>query len=359
MEKLHRFSYSMQQHQLDRGSFSSAATYSPYGAGSTGGLEQQSESSLDGSLLASPRRTSSSSTLTQLNWLIDGLPEMYDDGDAEMEGGVMDDLAVEKLINEGGRPPSQLMFPSLHRMGQLIMNRLQGAKCLLVTFHHIFIYSGRYGVRKHCSRLVVRPPIGCESLLNEPEAVVLDLPELLCRGQYSADDCKDKDADITNQNNRYHQSSSSSSKIKEKNIDKVKKRSTMGVGADAFFVGEMELRRTVAFPIKDLSDATLQRWLGSQGQEGGHDSDSDSGRSCLRIDLESHVTPPYKGIFVQPNVRTRVLTCILFFDNVSNLSSNFSEYSSLHNLLFLSFQFPLPFIIINNSYSYKLSTTEI
>ena len=272
---------------------------------STNDYLQQSESSLDRSLLASPRRTSSSSTFTQLNWLIDGLPEMYDDGDADMEGGFMDDLAVEKLINEGGRPPSQLMFPSLHRMGQLIMNRLQGAKCLLVTFHHIFIYSGRYGVRKHCSRLVVRPPIGCESLLNEPEAVVLDLPELLCRGQYSADDCKDKDADMTIQNNRYHQSSSSSSKIKDENIDRVKKRSTIGVGADAFFVGEMELRRTIAFPIKDLSDATLQRWLG--GQDGGHDSS----RNCLRIDLESHVTPPYKGVSVQPNVRTHVCTCIL------------------------------------------------
>jgi hypothetical protein len=273
---------------------------------------QPSDINLSRSLLASPQRAPSSSTLTQLNWLIDGLPEMYDEGDADMEGGLMDDLAVEKLINEGGRPPSQLVFPSLHRMSQLIMNRLQGAKCLVVTFNHIFVYSGRYGVRKHCSRLVVRPPVGCDALLSEPEAVVLDLPELLDRGQYSAED-----ADITTESNRNHQFSSQSqssaaatlrmkvnSSDKDKDKDKVKKRSSLGVGADAFFVGEMELKRTITFPIKNLSDAVLQGWLTGQeeGDEGG--TGSSSGRGCLRIDLESHITPPYKGVSVQANVRT-------------------------------------------------------
>lgn len=268
---------------------------------------QPSDFNLSRSLLASPQRAPSSSTLTQLNWLIDGLPEMYDDGDADMEGGLMDDLAVEKLINEGGRPPSQLVFPSLHRMSQLIMNRLQGAKCLVVTFNHIFVYSGRYGVRKHCSRLVVRPPVGCDALLNEPEAVVLDLPELLDRGLYC-----NEDADMTTQTNRNIQISSQSSsasasvRMKANSIDedKVKKRSSLGVGADAFFVGEMELNRTITFPIKDLSDAVLQGWLRGQEEGGESCSGSGSGRGCLRIDLESHITPPYKGVSVQSNVRT-------------------------------------------------------
>jgi hypothetical protein len=281
---------------------------------------QPSDFNLSRSLLASPQRAPSSSTLTQLNWLIDGLPEMYDEGDADMEGGLMDDLAIEKLINEGGRPPSQLVFPSLHRMSQLIMDRLQGAKCLVVTFSHIFVYSGRYGVRKHCSRLVVRPPVGCDALLNEPEAIVLDLPELLDRGQYLNDD-----ADLTTQTNRNspfssQSSSSASASIRmkanssDKDKDRVKKRSSLGVGADAFFVGEMELNRTITFPIKDLSDAVLQGWLRGQEEGGGSGSGSSSGsgRGCLRIDLESHITPPYKGVSVQANVRTYILTVHAF-----------------------------------------------
>jgi hypothetical protein len=283
---------------------------------------QPSDFNLSRSLLASPQRAPSSSTLTQLNWLIDGLPEMYDDGDADMEVGLMDDLAVEKLINEGGRPPSQLVFPSLHRMSQLIMNRLQGAKCLVVTFSHIFVYSGRYGVRKHCSRLVVRPPVGCDALLNEPEAIVLDLPELLDRGHYC-----NEDADLTTQSNRNSPFSSQSSssaaaaaalrmKVNshDKDKDRLKKRSSLGVGADAFFVGEMELNRTITFPIKDLSDAVLQGWL--RGQEEGDETGSGSGRGCLRIDLESHITPPYKGVSVQSNVRTYIhtdSTCLPMF----------------------------------------------
>ena len=61
-----------------------------------------------------------------------------------MKGGPLDDLAINKLINEGGKPPSQLIFPSLYYMTQDIMNRLQDVKCLIITFNHFFIYGTKY-----------------------------------------------------------------------------------------------------------------------------------------------------------------------------------------------------------------------
>ena len=46
--------------------------------------------------------------LTQIDWLIRGIPEAYE------EDFEIDDEAVEKLLKEGGNPPSQLVFPSYH-----------------------------------------------------------------------------------------------------------------------------------------------------------------------------------------------------------------------------------------------------
>jgi hypothetical protein len=234
------------------------------------------------------------SALTQLDWLIRGLPEAYDDDDTDMSGRPLDDLAVEKLIREGGLPPSQLVFPSLHAVGQQIMKRLQGAKCLVVTFNHVFVYSARYGVRRHCSRLVVRPPEGCRSSGNEPESIVLELPELLGRIAYKeeeASEVKGKSKAISRGLGPTPGPTASASADKNR-FQRTKIRASVGVGLgpDAFFVGGADLQRTVQFPIEGLSDRVLQGWL--QGGQGG----------SLRIDLESHVTPPYKGVSVQPNV---------------------------------------------------------
>jgi hypothetical protein len=237
------------------------------------------------------------STLTQLDWLIRGLPEAYDDEDTDMSGRPLDDLAVEKLIREGGLPPSQLVFPSLHAVSQQIMKRLQGAKCLVVTFNHIFVYSARYGVRRHCSRLVVRPPEGCRSSGNEPESIVLELPELLGRIAYKEEEAaevKGKSKALSKglgPTNSPHAIASASAEKGRFQRTKIRASVGVGLGPDAFFVGGTDLQRTVQFPIEGLSDRVLQRWL--QGGQGG----------SLRIDLESHVTPPYRGVSVQPNVR--------------------------------------------------------
>ena len=248
------------------------------------GPDPQSSFQIKGQL---GNRTAPNSALNQLDWLIRGLPEAYDDEDTDMTGRPLDDLAVEKLIREGGLPPSQLVFPSLHAVGQQIMKRLQGAKCLVVTFNHVFVYSARYGVRRHCSRLLVRPPEGCRSSGNEPESIVLELPELLGRIAHK----EEETVEVRGKSTAFSRGQGPSPSAEKSRFLRPKKRASVGVGPDAFFVGGADLQRTVQFPIEGLSDRVLQGWL--QGGQGG----------SLRIELESHVTPPYKGVSVQPNVR--------------------------------------------------------
>ena len=242
------------------------------------------------------------STLAQLEWLIRGVPEAYDDEDTDMNGCTLDDLAIERLIMEGGKPPSQLVFPSIHAIGQQIMDKLQGAKYLEMTFNHIFVYSARYGVRKHCSCLVVRSPRGCRSYRTESESeigselgsecVTLDLPELLGRGHTKASDNNNGSRPAGTADRQKVQRSKASSGS----------GSGVGVGLDAFFVGEMELQRTIRFPIEKISDQILKGWLrgGSERIDGENDSD----RDCLRIELHGYISPPHKSVSARPNVRT-------------------------------------------------------
>ena len=51
-----------------------------------------------------------------------------------------------------------------------------------------------------------------------------------------------------------------------------------GLGAEAYFVGEVELHRVVSFPLDHVNDAMLQAWL-RDGSEG-----------CVEIDLYRYVT---------------------------------------------------------------------
>lgn len=241
-------------------------------------------------------RNNPTSTLTQLDWLLRGLPEAYDDDDDDddldnyLRGGPLDDLAVEKLIKEGGKPPSQLVFPSLYSMGQQIMSRLQRAKCLAITLNHMIVYSSRYGIRRHCSRLLIRPPGGCITPENESEVIILDLPELLGRdlrkvrqhGNSTDEDrrkiaSRSKPFDVNcTKNNSYG--------LGEGGGKPLRKRAAVGVGPEAFFVGGIELQRTILLPLDTVTDKILQVWLRG-GKEG-----------CVCIELQGHITPPFTGI---------------------------------------------------------------
>ena len=78
------------------------------------------------------------------------------------------------------------------------MDRLQHAKCLVITFNHLLVYSAKYGVRRHCTKLVVRPPVGCihASTPNEPDAIQLMLPELIGRRKTALVEDEENDQEV-------------------------------------------------------------------------------------------------------------------------------------------------------------------
>ena len=91
----------------------------------------------------------------ELEWLLRGVPEAYDDD------VVIEDAVVDRLIKEGGAPPSQLHFPSLYATSQKTLLNLENAKMLSLTITELNIFSARFGVRKESSYLVIRCPTGC------------------------------------------------------------------------------------------------------------------------------------------------------------------------------------------------------
>ena len=205
-------------------------------------------------------------------------------------------------------------------MNQKIMDRLQHAKCLVITFNHLLVYSAKYGVRRHCTKLVVRPPVGCihATTPNEPDAMQLMLPELIGRRKTLVEDEENDQSGVSGVNTPSSRNSSQGSVHKDHQLgpskEKLKsiasKTSTSkstglcsskylrlisypfltynfpptsimpwdnvagaGLGAEAYFVGEVELHRVVSFPLDHINDAMLQAWL-RDGKEG-----------CVEIDL--------------------------------------------------------------------------
>ena len=258
-------------------------------------------------------RKDSTSTITQLDWLLRGLPEAYDDNDTDMNGLPLDDLAIEKLINEGGKPPSQLIFPSLYKINHNIMNKLQNSKCLIITFNHLFIYSSKFGIRKNCSRLIITAPKGCNCPENEPKGIILDLPELLGRNvPTNKEEDSLKSDGYQNSSRRGSErgsflgSARSSGKGSERGSEQgsehvVKRRASVGVGKEAFFVGGIDLNRTVLFPLDSITDKILQSCM-SGGEDGS-----------VRVELYGHLTSPYTGISARVSTHFNFLTFLLFY----------------------------------------------
>ena len=116
-----------------------------------------------------PRR----SHLDEVEWLLRGVPEIYDDD------AYIDDEVVDRLIQQGGLPPSQIAFPSLYEASQRTLKSLQDVKRLQVTITALTIHSARYGLRKHGSYIVIRCPSGCKGTSPdsaESRTVMVDLP---------------------------------------------------------------------------------------------------------------------------------------------------------------------------------------
>eukprot|EP01041_Mallomonas_annulata_P000450 gene450-811_t len=166
---------------------------------------------------------------TEIDWLLRGVSEIYDADDT-----ALDDEAVERLLKQGGLPPSQLIFPTLHYSAQKSMNKLNIIKALRITIQNIRIHSCRYGIRKN-------------DVIN---ARITDWREN-SSGKYNHNNSSN------NNNNDY----TGKGLLRE------------------FFVGNSTVNTTSTWTLK-LSDAVVGEWL-ANGANGG----------SVRIEIYSYLTP--------------------------------------------------------------------
>ena len=199
------------------------------------------------------------STSAQLDWLLRGLPEAYADE-------LPDDEAVEALLQEGGQPPSALLFPSLYASAQRSMDRLRHMRFLEIRLENFLLYSARYGIRRDCSHILVLPPRGCPIEVGEggskkPEGRMLMLPEL---------------SDVLNV---VSYGESGPKHAAHRQLSREDAAANKGMLRD-YFVGGIDLtHKEVTFRI-DLSDAILRHWIA-----GGRDG-------SVRVELHSFLQSP-------------------------------------------------------------------
>jgi hypothetical protein len=181
--------------------------------------------------------------IDDIDWLIRGVPEMYEDN-PEIE-----DIVVEKLLAEGGAPPSQLIFPSLYEVTQRVMDKLLTVNSLKLDIFHLSIFSAKNGIRRNCSFFLVKPPKGC-TLDFEPSYQTIPLPEL---------------------RETYDQMVVSNSLSKRQN----KKPSLKD-----YFVGNVDINKSLMFQVT-MSNAVALEWISGANDE-----------SNIVIELHSYLYPP-------------------------------------------------------------------
>ena len=191
------------------------------------------------------------SALTEIEWLLRGVPEVFDE-DVEV-----DDALVTRLLQQGGAPPSQLIFPSMQYATQRSMKRLESVRALRITITQIHINSYRCGVRKGCGFLLLHPPSGCLYDRTESPSTRVDLSAAFSPSSSHTDDSKRKFSD--------------SSRQWTPPDKKVAQRQ--------YISGDVNTHLTTIWPVQ-LSDAVLSQWLACE--RGG----------LCEVELYSFLTPP-------------------------------------------------------------------
>jgi hypothetical protein len=116
----------------------------------------------------------SPSKVNEVEWLLRGVPEVFED-DAYIE-----DEVVEKLIQEGGLPPSQLAFPSLYEASQRTLSGLRDIKKMQLTITGLMVASSRCGLRRHGSYMVIHCPSGCKGAVagaSDSRSITVEIPD--------------------------------------------------------------------------------------------------------------------------------------------------------------------------------------
>jgi hypothetical protein len=107
-----------------------------------------------------------------IDWLLRDVPEVFSAQDD------IEDEVVEKLLKQGGNPPSQLRLPSFYSHSQRQLEQLLCMKHLKITLSSLRIFSARFGFRKAKSYVVVTPPAGIQYSDAKLSKIRIDLPEL-------------------------------------------------------------------------------------------------------------------------------------------------------------------------------------
>lgn len=190
--------------------------------------------------------------------LLNGLPDLYDEDDPPI-----DDELIDKLLKQGGNPPSQLIFPSIYAANQRLMQRLQTCNRLEVSALNLMINSVKYGLRKDSTYIHIRPPLSgvvYAASSSNPAAMssrVVAIP---------LHDLKEK----------YIPRTTPISQINQKILKTDKKLSLQ-----EFFSGSIDLNDIRHdFPIQ-MTDKCLQDWLANRSSDD----------SCIRIELHSLLYP--------------------------------------------------------------------
>jgi hypothetical protein len=197
---------------------------------------------------------------TQVDWLLRGIPEAYDD---DM---IVDDEVVDRLINEGGLPPSQIAFPSLYSTNQHILNKLHNVKYLRFTINKINVFGTKFGVRKDNTYMVLHCPVGCSiknSLSSFENKMSISLSSYLLNSSNDIESNSNSNRFLTNNKNR-------SNRILK-----------------SYFVGSLPLSLEFVFDVQ-LTDSVIQEWL----RPVSNVSNKSGATSSIRIELYSNLLPP-------------------------------------------------------------------
>ena len=189
--------------------------------------------------------------LTQIEWLLRGLPDAYD---TEPE---YSDEAIQGIIKQGGNPPSAILFPSIYSATQRVMDKLMRCNGLQVSIQHLLVFSARFGLRRDSSHFILRPPLGVNASSEdkgaanamEPSSHFIALPEL----------------DDEQQQPIYSDTA-------------VRRKANKGLQRD-YFVGGIDLNHHHCFPLC-LTDKVVREWM-----EGGSDG-------CIQLILYGYLFPP-------------------------------------------------------------------
>lgn len=103
---------------------------------------------------------------SQVDLLLGGLDDAY--GDVEIE-----DEAVDRILREGGAPPSQIRYQSLYALSQTVLAKVSAVRYLNLSIHGMCVYSADAGIRRDCSFISVSPPTGCAPNFHNTEKIVL------------------------------------------------------------------------------------------------------------------------------------------------------------------------------------------